>query len=89
MDRDALLLAIQERNVAYKTCRSVTEENQALTHEVDYLREQLHRLEAENASLVRVPGNSAIWIRVMSYALPSPTPAGAAGPAPPPPTLSC
>lgn len=64
MDRDALLEVIRERNVAYRTCRSVTEENQALTHEVDYLREQLHRLEhgallASTQGGQRRPGGSS------------------------------
>ena len=53
--REALLLAIRERNASYRTCRSVTEENQDLAQEVDRLREQLHRLEGEAVARVLAP----------------------------------
>jgi len=57
--REALLLAIRERNASYRTCRSVTEENQDLAKEVDRLREQLHRLEGEALARVLMPEGDA------------------------------
>ena len=46
--RETLLQAIRDRNAAYRTCRSVTEENHELAQEVDRLRAVLHRLEQAN-----------------------------------------
>ena len=45
--REDILEAIRERNSAYLSYRSVTDENQHLAQEVDSLRTQLHRLEKE------------------------------------------
>ena len=46
--RDAVLSAIRERNAAYRTFTSLSQENQFLADEVERLRSQLHSLEQQH-----------------------------------------